>query len=119
MAMDFDPIGAGFVASLAQPDGNITGLTDMTQHLTAKRLQFLQEAVVGVSRIAVLWNPTHVNAALSMRESEEAARGLGAQASPSRGYGMISRGRFAWPCRSAPRPSSCCPIPSPLYTTDR
>ena len=82
MAMDFDPIGAGFVASLAQPDGNITGLTDMTQHLTAKRLQFLQEAVVGVSRIAVLWNPTHVNAALSMRESEEAARGLGLQLQP-------------------------------------
>jgi len=82
MALDFDPIGAGFVASLARPGGNITGLTDMTQELNAKRLQLLQEAVAGVSRIAVLWNPTHINAALSMREMEEAARVLGLQLQP-------------------------------------
>ncbi len=53
-----DPVGAGLVASLARPGGNITGLTyDVTPELAGKRLQLLKEFAPRVSRVAVLWNP--------------------------------------------------------------
>lgn len=52
-----DPVGTGLVASLAQPRGNITGLSDSHSDLIAKRLELLKEAVSSASRVAVLWNP--------------------------------------------------------------
>ncbi len=52
-----DPVGAGHVASLAHPGGNLTGLAQMTTELNAKGLELLHEAVPGVSRVAVLWEP--------------------------------------------------------------
>jgi putative tryptophan/tyrosine transport system substrate-binding protein len=59
MAGVTDPVGAGFVASLAQPGGNITGLTHLHPDLAGKRLELLKETVPGLSRVAVLWNPNH------------------------------------------------------------
>jgi len=54
-----DPVGQGFVKSLAHPGGNITGLSfDATPDITAKQVQLLIEAVPRTSRVAVLWNPT-------------------------------------------------------------
>src|SRR5262249_13053887 len=52
-----DPLGAGFIASLARPGGNITGLTNQTGDTAEKQLQTLKELRPGVSRIALLWNP--------------------------------------------------------------
>lgn len=52
-----DPVGSGLVASLAQPGGNVTGLSMMTSDVTGKRLQLLKEAIPRVARVAVLWNP--------------------------------------------------------------
>ena len=53
-----DPVGAGLIASLARPGGNITGLTtDVTPEVGGKRLQLLKEFAPRVSRVAVLWNP--------------------------------------------------------------
>jgi len=49
-----DPVGVGLVASLARPNGNVTGLTPMSAQLGAKRLELLKEAVPGISRIAIL-----------------------------------------------------------------
>ena len=49
-----DPVGSGFVATLARPGGNITGLSIQSPDLTAKRLQLLKEAVPNVSRVALL-----------------------------------------------------------------
>jgi putative ABC transport system substrate-binding protein len=49
-----DPVGRGLVASLAQPGGNVTGLTDSLMAMEGKRLQLLKEAVPTVSRVAVL-----------------------------------------------------------------
>jgi putative ABC transport system substrate-binding protein len=52
-----DPVGSGLVASLAHPDGNVTGLSLMATELSAKRLQLLKEAIPRLTRVAVLWDP--------------------------------------------------------------
>jgi putative ABC transport system substrate-binding protein len=58
MTLTADPVGAGFVASLARPGGNITGLAvDVTPDIAGKRLALLKDAAPGVARVAVLWEP--------------------------------------------------------------
>jgi putative tryptophan/tyrosine transport system substrate-binding protein len=57
MAGVTDPLGAGFIASLARPGGNITGVTNQLGDLGGKFFQILQELRPGLSRIAILWNP--------------------------------------------------------------
>ena len=79
MAGDFDPVGDGFVASLGQPGGNITGVTALTRELSGKRLELLKDTVPGMARVAVLWNPTEVSGARQLRDTEDAARVLGLQ----------------------------------------
>jgi putative ABC transport system substrate-binding protein len=54
-----DPVGAGFVANLAHPGGNVTGLSFLGEELSGKLLQLLKEAIPKVSRVVVLWNPTN------------------------------------------------------------
>jgi putative tryptophan/tyrosine transport system substrate-binding protein len=79
MARDIDPVGDGFVASLGQPGGNITGVTTLSRELSGKRLELLKDTVPGLARVAVLMNPTEVSAARQWRDTEEAARRLGLQ----------------------------------------
>ena len=74
-----DPVEAGLVASLARPGGNLTGLTILASEQSGNRLELLTEAVPGVSRVAVLWNPADRYAALEVRVMEAAARDLGVQ----------------------------------------
>ena len=57
MATVADPLGSGFVLSLARPGGNITGLSTMIAELSTKRLQLLTEVVPSIVRVAVIWNP--------------------------------------------------------------
>ena len=58
MAVSRDPVGAGFIASLSRPGGNITGLAnDPTPEILGKTLELLKEAVPGIFRVALLWNP--------------------------------------------------------------
>jgi putative ABC transport system substrate-binding protein len=73
-----DPVGAGFVASLAHPGGNITGLSIMIPDLSGKRLEFLKEAVPALSRVAVL---RHRDAPVApyVTETQAAAQALGLQ----------------------------------------
>ena len=54
-----DLVATGLISSLARPGGNITGLSELTPELGAKRLELLKEAVPRVKRVAVLWNPTY------------------------------------------------------------
>ena len=77
MAVSGDPVGAGFVASLAQPGGNITGLSFMQPEVSGKRLEFLQEATPKLSHVAVLWNPAYNTVAF--KETQTAAHALGLQ----------------------------------------
>jgi putative ABC transport system substrate-binding protein len=82
MAQSDDPVGSGFVAGLARPGGNITGLTTMSPELSGKRLELLKEVVPRVSRVAVLWNAANPVAALELTETEVAARVLGVKLQP-------------------------------------
>jgi putative tryptophan/tyrosine transport system substrate-binding protein len=72
-----DPVGAGLVASLARPGGNVTGLSLLAPEITARQLQLLKEAVPKASRVAVLSNPANSFTALLVKETEAAARSLG------------------------------------------
>jgi putative ABC transport system substrate-binding protein len=76
MANSTDPVGTGFVARLERPGGNITGLTGISPELNAKRLELLKEAVPGLSRVAIMWNPDVRGAVLDYKETENAARSL-------------------------------------------
>jgi putative ABC transport system substrate-binding protein len=69
-----DPVATGLAASLAKPGGNITGVTVGVPEIAGKRLQLLREALPGLSRVAVLWDPTSEPATL--QETERAARAL-------------------------------------------
>jgi putative tryptophan/tyrosine transport system substrate-binding protein len=72
-----DPVQSGLVASLAHPGGNATGVTLLSDALAAKRLLLLKEAAPQLSRVAVLFNPDHVDNEL--REAERAAASLKVQ----------------------------------------
>ena len=71
-----DPVEAGFVTSLAQPGGNITGLAGLGAELSGKRLELLKQAVPQLSHVALLLNPTNVSAGY-VRETQVAAQALG------------------------------------------
>jgi putative ABC transport system substrate-binding protein len=76
MAIHTDPVGSGLVASLAKPGKNVTGVSTLGTELVGKRLQLLKEAIPGMSRVAVLSNPTDTSQALLLREAQGAARSL-------------------------------------------
>jgi putative tryptophan/tyrosine transport system substrate-binding protein len=79
MASDNDPVGSGFVASLARPGGNITGLSQMAPELAGKRLELLKEIVPKLSRVAVLGELKNPGNAQALRETELAAGAFGVQ----------------------------------------
>jgi putative ABC transport system substrate-binding protein len=80
MAVSGDPVASGFVASLARPGGNITGLTILSPELSGKRLELLKEVVPGLSRVGVLRAPKAHGPA--WKEVEAAARSLGLKLQP-------------------------------------
>ena len=79
MASHSDPVGSGLVVSLAKPGRNVTGLSGLAPELVGKQLQLLKEVVPGISRVAVLWNPTVPVQTLILREADAAARSLKVQ----------------------------------------
>src|SRR6266852_6071806 len=72
-----DPVATGLVASLARPGGNVTGVTQMSSGLAAKRLELLKEAVPRISRVLVLSYLVDAIAPPQVKELETAARSLG------------------------------------------
>jgi len=77
MAVAGDPVASGLVESLAQPGGNITGLSQMNVELVGKRLELLKEMIPKLSRVAVLWNPQNTASTLNWKEIQLPARQLG------------------------------------------
>jgi putative ABC transport system substrate-binding protein len=76
MAGVTDPVGVGFVASLARPGGNITGLTHLSPDLSGKRLELLKEVVPRLLRVAVLWNPNQPGQPAAFKDTQVAAQAL-------------------------------------------
>lgn len=72
-----DPVVAGFADSLAQPRGNMTGLTFMAAELNAKRLEILRDTVPGLQRVAIIANPEHPGSQIERTYSEQTAQKLG------------------------------------------
>ena len=73
MAFDDDPVGNGFVTSLARPGGNITGLSNLSPEISGKQLELLKEIVPRLTRVAVLGTSTRAGNAQSLKEIELAA----------------------------------------------
>jgi ABC-type uncharacterized transport system substrate-binding protein len=82
MAVVVDPVATGLVASLARPEGNITGLSTTAPDLVAKQLEMLKEVVPRLSRVAALGNPANPGTGPQMREAMIAAQALGIQLQP-------------------------------------
>jgi len=74
-----DAVGAGLVASLARPGGNITGLTSISSELYGKRLELLKEVSPKISRVAILSSETSPATEIAMKEIRAAANALGVQ----------------------------------------
>ena len=72
-----DPVEAGLVRSLAQPGGNMTGITFLAFELVGKRLEILKEAISKVSRVGVLASPAHPGEQRELSETRSTARSLG------------------------------------------
>ena len=100
-----DPVASKLVSSLSRPGGNVTGTSGMFAEAGGKRLELLNEAVPGMRRVGVLWNPSNrVFQTQMIRETEVAARQLGIQlqmfeatdlASIERAFATISRERIS------------------------
>ena len=76
MPIGSDPVGVGFIDSLARPAGNITGLSAYSPELNGKRLELLKETVPKLSRVALLMSPKIPGNAIDLKETEVAARSL-------------------------------------------
>jgi putative ABC transport system substrate-binding protein len=76
-AMANDPIGSGFVASLARPGGNVTGLSLQSTDLAGKRIELLREVVPGLRRLAIMAHVGNPGAVLEMAEVQATASALG------------------------------------------
>jgi putative tryptophan/tyrosine transport system substrate-binding protein len=79
-ACSADPVQLGLVASLGRPVGNATGVTFLQDELASKRLEYLKQAAPGISRVAFLWNPDHLDN--EQRQAQRAARILNVQLQP-------------------------------------
>ena len=77
MTNDGDPVGVGFIASLARPGGNITGLSTFSPELSGKRLEILKEIVPKLTRVAVFGTSTSATNAIELKELELASGALG------------------------------------------
>ena len=77
IANEADPVGTGYVASLARPGGNITGLATLAPELSGKRLELLKEIVTNLSRLAIIGTKDYASNAQSLKETEAAAETLG------------------------------------------
>jgi putative ABC transport system substrate-binding protein len=77
MTAAIDPVGAGLVASLARPGGNVTGGAILYPELSTKRLEFLKEVVPGLARVVVLWNAANPALASVWQATQAAAGALG------------------------------------------
>jgi putative ABC transport system substrate-binding protein len=76
VTLSSDPVAVGFVASLAKPGGNVTGVSLLAPEVAGKRIALLKELIPSITRVAVLWNPDDPTVHLSLEETKAAAARL-------------------------------------------
>ena len=76
MVTTIDPVAAGYVASLARPGANITGLAMLTRDLSGKRIELLKEMLPGMDRVAILWDADGPGPVIAFKNYEAAAKGF-------------------------------------------
>jgi putative tryptophan/tyrosine transport system substrate-binding protein len=77
MTLANDPVGNGFVASLARPGGNVTGLATISSELSGKRLELLSQTLPNVRRLAILWDASNLSTQAGFQATHIAAESLG------------------------------------------
>jgi ABC-type uncharacterized transport system substrate-binding protein len=120
-AVAADPVTDGLVTSLARPGGNVTGLSSFGPELVGKRLELLRQAVPGVSRVAVLWQPGGSGERTDkdmLKRAEVAARALGVrlQFVEARGPADIDR---AFSDMTRERADALIVLGSPMFFAER
>ena len=118
MAGAGDPVGRGFVASLARPGGNITGVSNLAVDLTGKWLELLREAVPQLAKVATLRNPSNPTHAVFWREAQDAARVLGMQAFGAEAK-TIEEIEPAFVAMAKERPGALIVFPDPLFNVSQ
>jgi putative ABC transport system substrate-binding protein len=116
MAVSNDPVQSGLVGSLARPGGNITGVTLISSDLAAKRLQFLREMAPNLARVAVIWNPDHIDP--EYRETQATAKMLGIQIQSLEAR-SVEDFETAFQTATDARTRALIPISSRLMTVNR
>ncbi len=116
-----DPVTSGLVTSLAQPGGNITGVSNVGTELVGKRLELLKQAVPGVSRVAVLWHPGGIGERTEkdqLKEAEVAGPALGVrlQFVEARGPADFDR---AFSDITRARAGALTVLPSTMFNSER
>ncbi|HEV8575432.1 MAG TPA: ABC transporter substrate-binding protein [Dehalococcoidia bacterium] len=113
-----DPVGAGFVKSLARPSGNITGFSEITPELTGKRLQLLKEALPGLGTIGVLGNPAHSFHHSMVQGVEAAASQMGIKTLMHEARTQVELER-AFAAMAHERVQAVFLLPHPFFFTNR
>ena len=119
MVNSSDPVGSGLVKTLARPGGNITGVTNLSPEISAKRMQLLREAVPQLERVAYLWNPDLPGAAEAYGEIEAAARTLKLQVRSAEARRAEDIERALAALASAPATALLVQAPNPVLYTAR
>jgi putative ABC transport system substrate-binding protein len=111
-----DPVGAGLVSSLAHPGGNVTGLANLGEGLSAKWLELLTQTVPGMTRVGVLMDPSSPTHATYLREIKTAGQrtGIAVLGSEARGRDEIER---AFATLTKARAQGLIVLPNPVTLT--
>ncbi|HEU4368655.1 MAG TPA: ABC transporter substrate-binding protein [Methylomirabilota bacterium] len=117
MGASNDPVGAGLVVSLANPGGNVTGMTILSPELSRKRLELLKEVLPRLARVAVLYNPDFPGTTLDLRHTRDAAHALGLTLEPVE----VRRPVDLIPALAATRQraEALVPLADPFFTAQR
>jgi putative tryptophan/tyrosine transport system substrate-binding protein len=113
-----DPVGTGHVASLPHPGGNVTGLSMLLTDLVAKELEIFTEAIPGMTRIGVLWNPAVPTVQLSLRMAKSAGEKLGVRIIDVPAQ-TVDDFEGAFSTMSEARVAGVHVVASPLFTSQR
>jgi putative tryptophan/tyrosine transport system substrate-binding protein len=113
------PIAAGLVASLARPGGNVTGFTLSGAELEGKRVQLLKEAVPGLSRLAVVWNPANPPVFEFYQLTKAAALALGLTLQPVVEVGQIDDFKDAFSTIISAKPDAMTVLPDRFLLAHR